>query len=200
MGCKINFIFNNKNHDELMKNKEQLVMIADEVVMSKIYFIRDLKVILDSDLADLYQVEIKVLNQAVKRNIERFPENFRFQLTNEEYESTLRSQNVTLKRGQHPKYLPYAFTEHGILMLASVLNSERADRVRMIIIETFIKLREILFLNKDILHQLEKVQGKLAEHDNQLIAILEYIRQIEQLKQTETDFKNRLRIGFRSDQ
>jgi len=88
-----------------------------------------------------------------------------FQLTKDEY-VRLRSQNVTLKRGQHAKYLPYAFTEYGILMLSSVLNSERADKVNMIIIETFIKLREVLFMHKDIMHQLENARQQESEHKN----------------------------------
>lgn len=182
-----------------MEKENSQIIIAEEIIISKIFTIRGKKVMLSQDLADLYQVETKALNQQVKRNKGKFPESYMFQLTREEY-SRIRSQNVTLKRGQHAKYLPYAFTEHGILMLSSVLNSERADKVSMIIVETFIRLREIIFLNKDVLNQLEKVQSKLSEHDNQLMAIFEYIRQIEQLKQTETDFKNRRRIGFRSDQ
>ena len=182
-----------------MKKVNTQIIIAEEIIISKIFTIRGKQVMLSQDLADLYQVETKALNQQVKRNKGKFPESYMFQLTSEEY-SRIRSQNVTLKRGQHAKYLPYAFTEHGILMLSSVLNSERADKVSMIIVETFIRLREIIFLNKDVLNQLEKVQSKLSEHDNQLMVIFEYIRQIEQLKQTETDFKNRRRIGFKGDQ
>ena len=120
-----------------------------------------------------------------------------FQLTREEY-IRLRSQNVTLKRGQHVKYLPYAFTENGILMLSSVLNSKRADKVNMMIIDTFIKLREILFINKDVIHQLEKVQSRLEIHDNQILVILEYLKQFEQMKQEEAELKNRPRIGFKT--
>lgn len=119
-----------------------------------------------------------------------------FQLAKDEYDR-LRSQNVTLKRGQHVKYLPYAFTEHGILMLSSVLNSERADKVNMLIIDTFVKLREILFLHKDVVYQLEKVQRKLEEHDNQLLIVFEYLKQFEQAKQQEAEQKNRPRIGFK---
>jgi hypothetical protein len=106
---------------------------------------------------------------------------------------------VTLKRGKHSKYLPYAFTEHGVLMLSSVLKSERAEKVNILIIDTFIRLREILFLNKDIAHQLEKVLNKIDEHDNQISVIFEYLKQLEQSKQEETEFKQRKRIGFKSD-
>jgi len=130
-----------------MKKGNSQIIIAEEIIIGKIFTVRGKHVMLSQDLAELYQVETKALNQQVKRNKGKFPEAYMFQLIIEEY-SRIRSQNVTLKRGQHPKYLPYAFTEHGILMLASVLNSERADRVSMIIIETFIKLREILFLTR----------------------------------------------------
>ncbi|MBN2864120.1 MAG: ORF6N domain-containing protein [Bacteroidales bacterium] len=172
------------------------ILIAEEIIIGKIFTVRGKQVMLSQDLADLYQVDTKALNQQVKRNKGKFPESYMFQLTKEEY-ARIRSQNVTLKRGQHAKYMPYAFTEHGILMLSSVLNSERADKVSMIIVETSIKLREIFFLNKDVLHQLEKVQSKLTEHDNQLTIIFEYIKQLEQIKQDEEDFKNRKRIGFK---
>lgn len=110
------------------------VAVPEEVIISKIYLIREKKVMLSSDLAELYQVETKALNQQVKRNTGKFPERYMFRLTQEEYKS-LRSQNVTLKRGQHSKYPPYAFTEYGILMLSSVLKSERADTVNMLMIE-----------------------------------------------------------------
>ena len=181
-----------------MKSKEKDVIIAEELIISKIFNIRGRQVMLAPDLAELYQVETKVLNQQVKRNIGRFPERYMFQLTKEEY-YRLRSQNVTLKRGQHSKYLPYAFTEHGVLMLSSVLNSERAEKVNILIIDTFIKLREILLLNRDMKHQLEKVINKLDEHDNNILIIFEYLKQLEQSKQEETDFKQRKRIGFKPE-
>jgi len=180
-----------------MKKERNEIVIADELIISKIYNIRGKQVMLASDLAELYQVETKVLNQQVKRNFGKFPDRYMFQLTKNEYDS-LRSQNVTLKRGQHTKYLPYAFTEHGVLMLSSVLNSERAEKVNILIIDTFIRLREILLLNNDMAHQLEKVMEKLNEHDNKILVILDYIKQLEQSKQEDTDFKNRKRIGFKT--
>ena len=179
-----------------MRKEEIQVAIMEEVIIRKIYVIRGKQVMLSQDLAELYEVETRVLNQQVKRNIGKFPERYMLQLTREEY-LRLRSQNVTLKRGQHVKYLPYAFTEHGILMLSSVLNSKRADKVNMMIIDTFIKLRDILFINKDVIHQLEKVQSRLEIHDNQISAILEYLKQFEQMKQEEAELKNRQRIGFK---
>ena len=179
-----------------MKTENNGLQIAEEVIISKIYIVRGKQVMIAQDLAELYQVDTKALNQQVKRNLRKFPERYMFQLTKDEF-SRLRSQNVTLKRGRHVKYLPYAFTEHGILMLSSVLNSERADKVNILIIDTFVKLREILFIHKDVVHQLEMVQSKLGEHDNQIIIILEYLKQFEQAKQQETEQKNRPRIGFK---
>ena len=126
----------------------------------------------------------------------KFPERFMFQLTKEE-SLRLRSQIVILKRGQHTKYLPYAFTEHGILMLSSVLNSERADKISIHIIDTFIKLREVLSLQKDVFQQLEQLQIKVSKHDNQILIILDYLKQSEKLKQIAANQKNRDRIGFK---
>ena len=179
-----------------MKGKYDEIVIADEYIIGKIFSVRGKQVMLSSDLAELYQVETKALNQQVRRNISKFPARYMFQLTKEEY-SRLRSQNVTLKRGQHLKYLPYAFTEHGILMLSSVLKSERANRVNIFIIDTFIRLREILSINKDVLIQLEKLQTKIEDHDSRLSAVFEYLRQLEQTKQDEDDFRNRKRIGYK---
>jgi hypothetical protein len=181
-----------------MKSNGNDVIIAEELIISKIYNVRGRHVMLASDLAELYQVETKVLNQQVKRNIGRFPDRYMFQLTRKEYDR-LRSQNVTLKRGQHPKYLPYAFTEHGVLMLSSVLNSERAEKVNVLIIDTFIRLREALLLYKDSSHQIEEIRNKLEDHDNKILIIFEYLKQLEQSKQEETDFKQRKRIGFKPD-
>ena len=179
-----------------MSTENNKIVIAEEIIISKIHTIRGKQVMLAQDLAELYEVETRVVNQQVKRNIGKFPERYMFQLTKDEY-NRLRSQFVTLKRGKHIKYLPYAFTEHGILMLSSVLNSERADKVNMLIIDTFVKLRELMFIHKDVVHQLEKVQNKLTEHDNQIMVIFEYLKQLEKAKQQELEQKNRPKIGFR---
>jgi hypothetical protein len=181
-----------------MDKKENSIIIAEEVIVSKIYHVRGKQVMLSQNLAELYQVETRALNQQVKRNIGKFPERYMFQLTSKEYER-LRSQNVILKRGQHAKYLPYAFTEHGILMLSSVLNSDRADKVNMLIIDTFVRLRELMFVNKDLILQIEQVQNKITEHDNQLLIIFEYLNQLEKSKQEEVDQKNRPRIGYKQN-
>jgi len=179
-----------------MRQDNSQITIAEEIIVSKIYNVRGKQVMLSHDLAELYQVETKVLNQQVKRNIGKFPGRYMFQITEDERER-LRSQNVTLKRGQHIKYLPYAFTEHGILMLSSVLKSQRADNVNMLIIDTFVKIRDLMFMNKDVVHQLEKVQKQLSEHDKQLMAILSYLNESEKTKKAELEQKNRPRIGFK---
>ena len=181
-----------------MKTKNDDIVIAEEIIISKIYNLRGKQVMLSSELAELYQVETRVLNQQVKRNKGKFPDRYMFQLTKDEYDR-LRSQNVILKRGQHLKYLPFAFTEHGILMLSSILNSERAEKVNILIIDTFVRLREILSVHKDIVHQLENVQTKIDEHDNQINIIFEYLKQFEQAKTEETNFSKRKRIGFKTD-
>ena len=132
---------------------------------------------LDRDLAGLYGVGAKVLNQAVKRNIKRFPDDFMFQLSWEEVESS-RSQFVTLKQGKNIKYLPYAFTEHGVAMLSSVLNSERAIQVNILIMRAFTKLREILLTHKDLAAKIEVLEKKYAEHDQAIKSIFEAIKQL----------------------
>ncbi len=178
-----------------MNQENNHIIIAEEIIISKIYHIRGRQVMLSHDLAELYEVETKVLNQQVKRNSGKFPERYMFQLTQEENDR-LRSHFVTFKE-RHTKYLPYAFTEHGILMLSSVLRSERADKVNMMIIDTFVKLRELMFIHKDLANQMEKVQDKIIKHDNQIMVILEYLKQLEKVKLEERDYKNRRRIGFK---
>ena len=142
----------------------------------RIYLIRGQKVMLDSDLAELYGVSTSSLNQAVRRNIERFPEDFAFQLTREEYEP-LRSQSVILKtgRGQHRKYLPLTFTEQGVAMLSSVLRSERAVKVNIAIMRTFVRLRELLLSNADLARKLETLESK---YDEQFRVVFEAIREL----------------------
>ena len=176
-----------------MAKATKAMIIPDEMVMNKIYLIRGLKIILDKDLANLYNVETKAFNQAVKRNEERFPEDFMFRLTKKEWES-LRSQFVTLEigRGKYPKYLPYVFTEQGVAMLSSVLNSETAIRVNIQIIRVFTKMRELLLTHKDILLQLQTIERKLTGHDEDIALIFKYLKQL--LNPTQPP---RNKIGFR---
>jgi phage regulator Rha-like protein len=139
-------------------------IIRFKTIQQKIYTVRNLQVMLDKDLAELYRVEIKVFNQAVKRNIKRFPKEFMFQLTPGEYDS-LRSQIVTLKkrRGQHRKYLPYVFTEQGVSMLASVLKSKTAIKVSIQIINAFVAMRKFITANARIFERLNAVERKQLE-------------------------------------
>ena len=179
-----------------MNQENSQIVIAEEIIISKIYNVRGNQVMLSYDLAELYHVETRILNQQVKRNIGRFPERYMFQLIQNEYDR-LRSQNVILKRGQHIKYLPYAFTEHGTLMLSSILKSQRAEKVNMLIIDTFVKIRELIFMNKDLVHQMEQVWNRLTKHDHQIKFILEYLSQIEKAKEAEREQNDRPRIGFK---
>jgi len=154
--------------------------IAPALIESRIYIIRDHKVLLDADLAELYGVPTKVFNQAVKRNRQRFPEDFMFRLTREEgrHLESLRSQTVTLKRGQHRKYAPYVFTEQGIAMLSSVLNSERAILVNIAIIRTFVRLRQLLATHEDLARQLEELRWKQEEQGQQIQAVFQTIQHL----------------------
>ena len=174
------------------KIKSNMGVIPVALIEKKIYLIRGLKVMLDSDLAKLYGVSVKVLNQGVKRNISRFPEDFMFQLTKEEYDS-LRSQIVTLKtgRGKHRKYLPYVFTEQGVAMLSSVLHSERAIQVNIAIMRAFVKLRQILSTHKEIAYKLTELERKVEKHDKEIKAIFDAIRQLMRPPE-----KPQRRIGF----
>jgi len=153
------------------------MLIPDEVVMNKIYLLRKQKVMLDRDLADLYGIKPIRLREQVKRNISRFPGNFMFQLSDEETE-TMVSQNAIPSRKHLGGYFPYAFTEHGVLMLANVLKTETAMQVSIRIIEIFVKMRELLLSHQDILLQLEKIEKKLTSHDDDIALIFEYLKQL----------------------
>lgn len=156
------------------------LIIPDEVVMNKIFVIRGHKVMLDMDLAELYNVETKTLNQAVKRNLLRFPEDFMFQLSEPEFEN-LRSQIVTSSWGGR-RTPPYAFTEQGVAMLSSVLNSERAVLVNIHIIRVFTRMREMLLTHKDVLLKLEQLERKVIQHDVDIKLIFGYLKELLNLK------------------
>ena len=150
--------------------------IVAEFIATRISEIRSRKVMPDYDLAKLYGVKAKVLNQSVKRNIKRFPGDFMFQLANEEFDS-LRSQFVTSNRGGR-RYLPYVFTEQGVAMLSSVLNSERAIQVNILIMRAFTKLREILLTHKELAVKIDVLERKYTEHDGTIKTIFEAIKQL----------------------
>jgi hypothetical protein len=153
--------------------------IASEQIERAIFLIRGQKVILDSDLARLYGVPTKVFNQAVKRNKDRFPSDFMFQLTTEEFDA-LRSQTVTLKvgRGRHRKYLPFAFTEQGVAMLSSVLRSKRAVQVNIEIMRAFVRLRQLISAHKELSQKLAELERKVGTHNERIQVIFDAIRQL----------------------
>jgi len=138
-------------------------IVPQEVIEQKIFLIHRQKIMLDKDLAELYGVTTGNLNKAVKRNVERFPEDFMFQLTKNE-ENSLRFQFGSLKRGRHAKYLPYAFTEQGVAMLSSVLKSKRAVQVNIAIMRPFVKLRNILSTHKELACKLKELERKTGKH------------------------------------
>ncbi len=172
-----------------------------QVIHNKIYEIRKHRVMLDFDLAELYQIETKYLKRAVKSNLKRFPKDFMFELTKEEF---LRCNFSTSKRGG-TRYLPFAFTEHGITMLASVLNSDKAIEMNIAIVRAFIALRQLTLEHKDFMAQLQKIKEDLHErinaHDAQLNQIYEALENMldEQAdkKVKELEWKNRKPIGFK---
>lgn len=165
--------------------------LTETSVDNLIIEIRDQKVILDSDLAMLYDVETKKLNQAISRNVERFPEDFMFQLTNEEFQN-LRSQFATSSWGGR-RYPPYAFTEHGAIMAASVLNSPRAVEMSVFVVRAFVKLRTLALQYKELTRKLAQIEERLGEHDT---AILEIVNTIRQLMEPPKPKKKE--IGFRT--
>ena len=162
-----------------------------EQIEKKIYFFRETKVMLDRDLAELYDVETRVLIQAVKRNIERFPEEFMFRLTKDEMKS-LRSQNVILKRGQHYKYLPYVFTEQGVAMLSSVLKSKKAIQINIAIMKIFIQLREASYSHKELLVKINLLEKRFNKHDEDIKSIFAAIKHL-----ITEDARPKRPLGFR---
>jgi hypothetical protein len=174
-------------------SKKSNGLLPRELIEKRIHLFRGEKVMLDRDLAQLYGVSTKTLNQAVKRNLERFPKDFMFQLNLNETKRS-RSQIVTLKRGQNIKYLPYAFTENGVAMLSSVLNSDHAIQVNIQIMRTFTRVRQLLTSEKEILKQLAEHGQRLSSHDGQLVRIFDVIQCLLALPVT-LKRKGR-RIGF----
>ena len=163
-------------------------------IEKRVLFIRGVKVLLDTDLAELYGVTVKRLNQQIKRNKGRFPDDFMFQLTQKELNS-LRLQFATSKRGRGGRrYLPFAFTEHGAIMAASVLNSERAVEMSLFIVRAFVRLREMLITHRELAMKFSELERKLDTHDNAIQQIIEAIREL-----MEPPDRPQKQIGFRSE-
>ncbi len=166
--------------------------IPKEVIMNKIYYIRGHKVMLDKDLAEMYGVETRVLKQAVKRNIKRFPERYMFELTNTEAVAS-RSQAATIKRGENIKYLPYAFTEHGVMMLSTVLKSKSAIDVSMRIIDVFILIKETLSSTAKLRSEIEQIKQQIDNHGKDIELVFQYLDELLEKKENQ---KPRIQIGY----
>ncbi len=168
------------------------IIIPNKNIENKIYFIRGEHVMLDRDLAELYEVETKALKQAVKRNLDIFPENFMFELTNDEF-NNLRSQTVTSRWGGH-RYLPFVFTEHGVLQLANVLRSKRARKMSIRIIEVFVSMRELLIDTLSLRLEMEEIKKKLLNQDKSIELVFNYL---DELMEKQEKPKPRNKVGYR---
>ncbi|MDB4921853.1 ORF6N domain-containing protein [Mucilaginibacter sp.] len=176
-----------------------ITSLNEEVITGKIYFIRRQKVMLDNDLAALYNVETKVLKQAVKRNALRFPESYMFELTQDEFQS-LRSQNAASNEGRGgTRYLPMAFSEYGILQISNVLKSQRAIKVSFLIIDVFVKLRKTLSDQTEIWLAIEKIKGKLDNQDKSMEIIFRYLDELSERIPQVPEPGPRKRIGYKPD-
>lgn len=171
------------------------IMILDKIA-GKIYFIRDSRVMLDSDLAELYGVETKYLTRQVRRNMTRFPRDFMLQLTDKEV-TNLRCQNVTSRWGGR-RYLPCAFTEQGIVMLSTVLHSERAIQMNIAIMRVFVRIKKFLAVNKELTRKLDELEKKVSQHDAYILEIFKTIRQLMEApsEPPEQPQPPKRRIGF----
>ncbi len=176
-----------------MAKRIKVVSVADEAIMNKIYLVREQKVMLDRDLAVLYAVETKVLKQAVRRNINRFPKDFMFEMSEKEFEYW-RSQFVTSNEGDRMglRYAPFCFTEQGVTMLSCILSSDRAIQVNIQVIRIFTKLREMVLTNKDILLKLEQLEKKVTGQNADIQIIFGALKKLLNPPQ-----EPRRRIGFK---
>ncbi|WP_281227387.1 ORF6N domain-containing protein [Flavobacterium aquiphilum] len=173
---------------------ENEILLSEELISNKIYFIRNQKVMLDRDLASLYGIETKVLNQAVKRNISRFPEDFMFELNKSEFENW-RSQFVTSNSDKMGlRHLPSVFTEHGVLMLSSVLKSDKAIQTNIQIMRIFTKVRKMLLDTTEIKVDILHIQKKLENHDKNIELVFSYLDELTDKKDTE---QPRTKIGYK---
>ena len=181
-----------------------------QIIKNRIYEIRGERIMLDKDLAILYETETKALNLAVKRNIKRFPEDFMFQLTKEEFENlrfqfetsnnqvkSLKLQNETSKGRGGTRYLPYAFTEQGVAMLSGILSSDRAINMNIAIMRAFVEIRRITLRQADFKEQLQEIKQRLGEHDAQLNSIYDAMENLLDEKATQKKWEDRERIGFK---
>jgi hypothetical protein len=179
-----------------MNSFDEKINFPDEVIINKILIVRGEKVMIDSDLAALYGVPTKRLNEQVKRNIKRFPKHFMFELTKEEKDELV-AKCDHLKKLKHSSFLPNVFTQYGVLQAANVLNSDRAILMGTRIIEVFVRMHEILSTHKEVLQKIEQLIEKDSEQDKKIMLIFEYLKQFEEAKQQQSEQENRKRIGFK---
>jgi len=167
-------------------------------IQNRIYEIRGERVMLDFDLAALYQVETRALNQAVKRNISRFPKDFMFRLTPSEWED-MRSQSVIASQAKrNTKVTPYAFTEQGVAMLSGILNSDKAIAMNIAIMRAFVEIRRVLIQETDLREQLKQIKERIGEHDVQLNQLYDALENLLDEKVVEKKWEERERIGFKA--
>jgi phage regulator Rha-like protein len=181
-----------------MNDSTNSIQIPEEVVMNKIYLIRNTKVMIDRDLAELYRVETKVLKQSVKRNMSRFPGDFMFEMSDHEMEDWRNKFEFTSKDKKGLRYAPFCFTEQGVAMLSSILNSNQAIQVNIQIIRIFTKMRELIASNKEILERLRHLETKGIKQEDKITLIFEYLKKLKTANQREILQKNRPRIGFKT--
>jgi hypothetical protein len=180
----------------MSKKSSSETLIPTERIESRIMVMRQEKIMLDFHLAELYGTETRALKQAVKRNIERFPSDFMFEINEDEINSLV-SQNVIPSKGQLGGSIPYAFTEPGVAMLSSILRTQTAVSVNIAIMRTFVKLRKMMFNFKDIVKWQSDIDRKMGEHDDKFLLIFEYLKQFEQNKIQEEEQQTRPKIGFK---
>ena len=169
-------------------------IMPSEIVERKIYIIRGHRVMIDSDLAALYGVTTFNLNKAVRRNIERFPDDFMFQLSSEEFKALIFQIGISKKSKGGRRFLPYAFTEQGVAMLSSILRSKRAIQVNIAVMRAFVKLRQILSTHKELAYKLSELERKIERHDAEIQAIFDAIRRLMEPPAT-----SKRKIGFSKD-
>ncbi len=172
------------------------LLLSDEAIMSRIYTIRGQRVMIDRDLAQLYQVETRVLNQAVRRNLSRFPSDFMFQLDQGEFENWLSQSVIAKKAAMGYRIKPLVFTEQGIAMLSSVLNSDLAIQVHIKIIRVFTKIRSLFETHQEIIQRLMVLERSDEDQEKKIMLILDYLKSFEQIQKEEEAFKSRKMIGF----
>jgi len=178
--------------------KNNLPAIQEAVIANKIISLRNENVILDVHLAELYGVETRALKQAVRRNMDRFPEDFMFKLSVSEVNAVV-SQNVIPSKKYLGGAIPYAFTDNGVAMLSGVLKSKKAIEINIVIMRTFNMMRKMLLTHKDLILEVKKIKEQISDHGKQLLMIFEYLKQFEEAKQQQLEQSNRKRIGFKKE-